>query len=84
MLNRLDFIKIADLTTAEFLSESEGAIDIANNTLSNIYVELVLMRSFVTSTGKKFEYLGWKERFKKANPDACSTIKNNLWMEETE
>ena len=83
-MNQISYIQIADLTTAQFLSESEGAIDIANKTLSNIYVELVNVRTWMIATGKSHEYDVWIKKFKQKNPHLNGLIANNLWMEETE
>ena len=83
-MNQISYIQIADLTTAQFLSESEGAIDVANKTLSNIYVELVNVRAWLIATGKSHEYDVWIKKFKAKNPSLNSLIANNLWMEETE
>ena len=81
---RHKYIDIANLVTADVfgVDEASGDVDKANKVLSDLYTQLVDVKTFLYSTGKHHECDMWLKRFHNKYPDVKSLIRKNLELEE--
>jgi hypothetical protein len=82
MISKQSFLDISNSVVAQLMPNSEGGVNEADNTIKELFKNVVMLLAFIQSTGKAYEYETWIKKFHIKHSGLDKQIKDQFEIEE--